>query len=118
MYGTFVQLSDKAEADLSALIEELAGSRDKKPGSTAQQVGDFYASFINEPAINAAGAAPLKPRLAEIDAIRNTTEFAALAGKLSMIGLPGAVGGFIEADKGAIVSHALHFGRLIQCEAG
>ena len=65
IYGTFVQLSDKAEADLYALIEELAGDKNKKPGSTAQQVGDFYASFINEAAINAAGAAPLKARLAE-----------------------------------------------------
>ena len=53
VYGTFVQLSDKAEADFYALIEELGGDRNKKPGSTAQQVGDFYASFTNEAKLNA-----------------------------------------------------------------
>jgi predicted metalloendopeptidase len=70
VYGTFVQLDERAEADLYALIEELAGSRDKKPGSTAQQVGDFYSGFISEAKVNALGAEPLKPRLAEIDRIK------------------------------------------------
>src|SRR5262245_57307417 len=48
VYGTFVVLSDKAEADLYALIEELAGNPNKRPGSTAQQVGDLYKSFTDE----------------------------------------------------------------------
>ena len=107
-YGTFVQLSDKAEADLYALIEELAGAPNKKPGSTAQQVGDFYSSFTNETKINAVGAAALKPRLAEIDRLRNTAEFAALTGELSVIGLPGPIGGFIEADAGDPTQVALY----------
>jgi len=111
IYGTFVQLSDKAEADLYALIEELAGDKNKKPGSTAQQVGDFYASFINEATVNAAGAAPIKPRLAAIDAIKTPAEMAELAGKLSMIGLPGPVGGFVEADAGDPTKVALYLGQ-------
>lgn len=111
IYGTFVQLSDKAEADLYALIEELGGDKNKKSGSTAPQVGDFYASFINEARINAVGAAPLKTHLAEIDAIKTTTEMADLAGKLSMIGLPGPVGGFIEADAGDPTKVALYLGQ-------
>src|SRR5215510_10565312 len=65
IYGTFVQLLDKSEADLYALIEELAGDRNKQAGSTAQQVGDLYGSFINEARVNSLGAGPLKPRLAE-----------------------------------------------------
>jgi predicted metalloendopeptidase len=100
IYGTFVQLSDKAEADLYALIEDLGGDKNKKPGSTAQQVGDFYASFISEAKVNAAGATPLKAHLAEIDALKTPAAMAELAGKLSMMGLPGPVGGFIEADAG------------------
>ena len=111
IYGTFVQLSDKAEADLYALIEELGGDKNKKPGSTAQQVGDFYASFINEAHINTAGASPLKTHLAEIDAIKTTAEMADVAGKLSMLGLPGPVGGFIEADAGDPTKVALYLGQ-------
>src|SRR5262245_51466037 len=111
VYGTFVQLDEKAEADLYALIEELAGDRNKKPGSTAQQVGDFYASFTNEAKLDALGADPLKPHLAEIDKIKTTAEFAELVGRLSVIGLPGAVGGFIEADAGDPTKVALYLGQ-------
>jgi endothelin-converting enzyme/putative endopeptidase len=100
IYGTFVALQDKVEADLSSLIEELAGSPNKAHGSTAQQVGDLYASFIDTEKLNALGAAPLRPHLAEIDALETTDEMAALVGRLSMVGLPGPVGGFIEADAG------------------
>ena len=111
VYGTFVQLSDKAEADLYALIEELAGDKNKKPGSTAQQVGDLYMSFTNETKLNEIGAAPLKPRLAKVDAIKNTTELAQLLGEMSMTGLPGAVGGFIEADAGDPTKPILYLGQ-------
>ena len=108
VYGTFVQLDERAEAHLYALIEELAGDRNRKPGSTAQQVGDLYTSFMNETRLNQAGAAPLKPRLAEVDAVTNAQQLAALLGKLSVIGLPGPVGGYIEADAGDPTKMALY----------
>ena len=108
VYGTFVQLDERAEAHLYALIEELAGDRNRKPGSTAQQVGDLYSSFMNEARLNQAGAAPLKPRLAEVDAVTNAQQLAALLGKLSVVGLPGPVGGFIEADAGDPTKMALY----------
>ena len=108
LYGTFVQLIDKAEKDLYLLIEELAGDPNKKPGSTAQQVGDLYASFTNEARIAQLGVSPLRPRLAEIQAITSTTELAQVLGRLSMMGLPGAVGGFVEADAGDPTKVALY----------
>ena len=108
VYGTFVQLDERAEAHLYALIEELAGDKNRKPGSTAQQVGDLYTSFMNEARLNQAGAAPLKPRLAEVDGVTNAQELAALLGKLSVVGLPGPVGGFIEADAGDPTKMALY----------
>ena len=108
VYGTFVQLDEQAEAHLYALIEELAGQPNKKPGSTAQQVGDFYAGFMNQKLANTRGAEPLKPRLQEIDRISSATELADAIGRLSVIGLPGAVGGFIEADAGDPTKVALY----------
>jgi predicted metalloendopeptidase len=108
VYGTFIQLDEKAEANLYALIEELAGNRDKKPGSTAQQVGDFYAGFMDEATLNKLGAEPLKPRLAEVDAIADTRELAEVLGRLSVVGLPGAIGGYIEADAGDPTQMALY----------
>ena len=99
-YGTFTILAERAEADLYALIEELAGDPDKRPGSIAQQVGDLYASFTNTERLNELGAAPLRAHLAEIDALEDNAAMAGLLGRLSMVGLPGPVGGFIEADAG------------------
>ena len=107
-YGTFVQLDERAEAQLYALIEELAGAPNKKPGSTAQQVGDFYAGFMNEARLNELGVDPLKPHLAEIDAISDTRQLAEVAGRLSVTGLPGPVGGYIEADAGDPTQVALY----------
>ena len=108
VYGTFIQLDEKAEANLYALIEELAGNKDKKPGSTAQQVGDFYAGFMDEATLSTLGAEPLKPRLAEVDAIADTRALAETLGRLSVIGLPGPIGGYIEADAGDPTQMALY----------
>ena len=98
VYSTFVEVADRVEADLHALIEELAGSPDKKPGNTAQQVGDFYAAFMDEKRVNALGAEPIKPQLAEIDAIADTRQFAEVAGRLAVLGVQGPVSHFINAD--------------------
>ena len=108
VYGTFVQLADKAETDLRALIEELAASSNRQAGSTAQQVGDLYASFMNEAAINTAGIGPIKDKLAEIDAVKTPAELATLIGRYSHAGLPGAIGGYVEADAGDPTRHALY----------
>ncbi|MEZ5316793.1 MAG: M13-type metalloendopeptidase [Vicinamibacterales bacterium] len=110
-YGTFVQLMDKAEADLYALIEELAGDPDRKKGTIAQQVGDLYTSFTDTKTIEALGAKPLEGHLAAIDAVSDTTALAHLIGRLSMIGLPGPVGGFIEADAGDPTQVVLYLGQ-------
>ena len=108
VYSTFVEIADRAEENLYALIEEMAGNPNKKPGSTAQQVGDFYAAFMDEERVNALGAEPLKPRLAEIDAISDTTQFAAVTGRLSVLGVRGPVGSFINADAGDPTRVALY----------
>ena len=98
IFGTFVQLSDKAEADPD-LIENCR-RRNRAAGSTAQQVGDLYASFMNEAKREAARRRRRSSRPRRIDAIKTTAELAKLVGQLSIIGLPGCSAGFIEADAG------------------
>lgn len=109
--GTFIQLADKSEADLYALIEELSGNPNRKPGTVAQQVGDLYVSFTNEKRLNELGAEPLKPTLARIDAITTPGELARVIGELSVVGVPGPVGGFIDADAGDPTKVALYLGQ-------
>src|SRR5947208_11732670 len=70
--GPFVTLSDGAEKDVRQIVDQLAG--DPNRDHLGQQVGDFYASFIDTNAIEAAGTAPLKPYLAQIDGAKTRAQ--------------------------------------------
>ncbi|MFA6987016.1 MAG: M13 family metallopeptidase, partial [Arenimonas sp.] len=71
-YGSFDLLNDKAQEDVRAIIEELQARTDLAPGSDEQKVRDYYASYMNIAARDAAGVAPIQPvldRIAEIDSL-------------------------------------------------
>ena len=54
--GPFVTLSDQSEKDVRQIVEQLAA--DPNRDQLGQQVGDYYASFMDTGAIEAAGTAP------------------------------------------------------------
>ena len=56
---------------LKAILEDLAARPARPRGRDAQLLGDFYAACLNEPAIEAAGIAPLTPWLEEIAAVED-----------------------------------------------
>ena len=74
--GPFVTLSDAAERDVRQIVEQLAA--DPNRDHLGQQVGDFYSSFVDTAAIEAAGTAPLKPYFAEIDAAKTRAQLLSL----------------------------------------
>jgi putative endopeptidase len=74
--GPFVTLSDGAESDVRQIVESLASSPNRDV--LGQQVGDYYASFMDTAAIEAAGTAPLKPYLAEINAAKTRGQLLSL----------------------------------------
>ena len=108
IYGTFVEIVDHTEADLRVLVEAIAADRGHAPFSPAQQAGDLFRSFMDEPAIDRAGLAPIAARLADIERVGDTRELAALLGRLSVIGVPGAVSGEVEADVGDPTRHTIY----------
>jgi endothelin-converting enzyme/putative endopeptidase len=77
--GPFVTLSDGAEKDVREIVEQLAG--DPNRDHLGQQVGDFYSSFMDTAAIEAAGTAPLKPYLAQISAAKTRAQLLSLFAK-------------------------------------
>ncbi len=79
-YGTFIQLRDLSDQRVKSIVEGLAGKK-LAPGSVEQKVGQFYTSFLDTAAIDKAGLAPIKPMLAEIDAIRSPRDLATWQGK-------------------------------------
>jgi putative endopeptidase len=52
-YGAFDVLTERAEADVRAIAEELDAAPDR-PGSEDQKIADLYASFLAE-AVRAPG---------------------------------------------------------------
>ncbi len=87
-YGAFTELTERAEADLRAVIEEAAAGRPRN-GSTRQQIADLYASVMDETRADALGAAPLAPILNQIEAIHSPRDVAAVAGHLGFLGTGG-----------------------------
>ncbi len=69
-WGTFDILREKADNDARVIIEEVALAGGAS-GTNQQKIADYYNSFLNQEAIDAAGLTPLEGELAEIQALRN-----------------------------------------------
>jgi predicted metalloendopeptidase len=78
-YGTFDQLFEKTSAEVRELIQ-TAAKANPKPGSDAQKVGDYYASFMDEAGIEAKGLKPLKSEIDRIAAIKDNRSLSAYLG--------------------------------------
>jgi putative endopeptidase len=84
-YSLFVMLEEGAQRDLRVIVEEAARSG-AAVGTDPQKVGDFYASFMDESAIEQRGLAPLKAELARIDALASKRDIAGYFGHAQRIG--------------------------------
>jgi putative endopeptidase len=79
-YGTFIILRDLSDQHVRTIVDELATQR-HAAGSVEQKVGAFYASYLNIAAIDKAGLVPMKPMLADIDAIKTPKDLAQWLGR-------------------------------------
>jgi predicted metalloendopeptidase len=79
-YGTFTKLQDDAERDLREILDEAMRSK-AAPGSDEQKVGDYYASFLDEAAVEARGLKPLSEELARIEALESRKDLAGYVGR-------------------------------------
>jgi predicted metalloendopeptidase len=77
--STGVMLTEKTGERVRNLIQQAAEARSAK-GSAAQKVGDYYASFIDETAIEARGLTPLADEMATISAISSRQALSAYLG--------------------------------------
>ncbi len=75
-FGSFEELADRNRDTLHAILEETSKRTDWKKGSNEQKIGDFFASGMDEMAVEKLGAAPLKPWLDRIGAMRGPKDLA------------------------------------------
>ena len=78
-YNTFAVLREAATKRTVELIETAAKTQGPA-GSEARMIGDYYASFMDEAAVEAKGATPLAPELAQIAAIKTRKDLSAQLG--------------------------------------
>ena len=84
-------LNDQIDKDVRAIIEAKAANP-QGLGKLGQQIGDFYASWMDTNAIEGLGTKPLEPYLGKIAGIDSRSQLADLFGA---IGMPSPFGSFI-----------------------
>ena len=95
--GAFMELRDQAEAAVRDIITTLEGG---EPGSDEAKIADLYASFMDEDAVELAGASPILPLLATIDSVETLLDLTRLVGGFARQAVPGLVALQAEPDPG------------------
>ncbi|TVR04588.1 MAG: M13 family peptidase [Deltaproteobacteria bacterium] len=106
-YGVFDMLSLEAEEHVNRIIldaSELGG----EPGSNNQLIGDLYASWMDEEAIEESGLDPIRPLLERIAAAEDHDELAAL---MADIHLPSVYWTSISPDPADPTVYAVRMGQ-------
>ncbi len=96
-YGTFDVLRETAEQHVREIIEEVAAGA-PEGGTVAAKVGDLYASFMDEDAVEALGSQPLTEELERAAAVQTPAEVMATMGAFSRAGILGLVMPFVNTD--------------------
>ena len=84
--GAFVDLEEQNQKRIKGLIEEYSSTSQPK-GSLGQKIGDLYNLMMDSVRLNREGAAPLKPVLAKVEAIKNKKEYQLVMAQLDYHGV-------------------------------
>ena len=96
-YGSFDALREQAQENLNALFESMT-SVEAEYGTVDQKISDLYKMALDSTTRNALGAEPIKPYIAEIQAVKSKDELAELLGRMNLYGEGGFFGAGVSAD--------------------
>ena len=96
-YGSFLILAEESERAVRAIVE---AAQSAEPGTEERKIGDLYASFMDEEAIEADGVEVLRPLLALAEAPQSITALLATIGSLERGGSAGFAQLFVDNDPG------------------
>lgn len=97
VYGAFHELHDEAELRVREIVEEAAAS-DAPADSDQRKIGDLYADFLDEDAVERLGTSPIAGELAFVAAIDSREALVTALGDLQRGGLSGAFGWWVDTD--------------------
>jgi putative endopeptidase len=95
-WGRATELQERNNTTLRRILEEAG--RNANADIDTRKIGDYYASCMDESAINARGAAPLEPALNKIAALTGPRDLPALLAELHSMGVGAFFSFGAEAD--------------------
>jgi putative endopeptidase len=109
-WDTFAALRDATQGQLRDLLEGI----DASAGGERRKLADFYASFMDEKAVEAAGFAALKPELQRIKALDDKAGLPALFAHLNPLWVRTPWILYVAPDERAPTTYVVHLaqGRL------
>jgi putative endopeptidase len=105
VYGSFYLLADDAELAVREVLEDAT----KNPThAVAKQIGDLYASFLDEERIEKLGSEPIQAGLEKIAEISNAAEYFSMLGAFERAGVAGLWGSYVDNDPGNPERYLVH----------
>jgi len=86
-WGSFTILQEHNQDVLHTILEDAAKDKSAQPGSNWQKIGDYYASCMDENAIEAAGIKPLEPEFESIAQMKDAGSLQAEVARLQNQGV-------------------------------
>jgi putative endopeptidase len=84
-WGRGQELQERNNTTLRRILEDAGRNANADPET--KKIGDYYATCMDESAVNAKGAAPLAPALMKIAALTGARDLPALVGELHSMGV-------------------------------
>ncbi|MFT4249057.1 MAG: M13 family metallopeptidase [Pseudomonas sp.] len=107
--GATTALGQLAERALQQQRDLLDAAMQAPQGNVQKLLGDFWASGLDEAAVEADGSRPIAPLLSRIDAIKKTKEVPAAIAALHQVGIPVAFNFSPDIDLKALDRHIGYF---------
>ena len=79
---------EAAKDRLKGILEDAVAVKNPRKGSVDQLIGDFYGACMNEPDANRLGVKPLDPLLAQIGAMKSTSDVERMITRFQEIAIP------------------------------
>jgi endothelin-converting enzyme/putative endopeptidase len=83
-WSVYGKLTQDNQRFLWGILDELAKKTEGR-NANQQKIGDFFASCMDEAAVEKLGATPLRSHLARVDAMKSRKDLAQVLGKLHML---------------------------------
>jgi len=98
-HGTFRQLFDETEERIRTVVEAAHDATGAGEADASQQlVGDLYASFMDEQALEAAGTTALDDLFAQISSLKQVDELVSFFGEMNALGVTVPTDQYMDND--------------------